>query len=151
MCIDDMSNYAKMLACCKAYEKKYGKIDFIESDNEWWLEMDAKLREAMGIKTGFWPEEMEHIKAKSAMKDCFQKGGAKTMRYILLEGPSDLKKAQNFIAEVGWPVFVKPNIGVGANESFALQNEKELEKFLAKKLPEVYIMASAVTLRSSKS
>ena len=67
MCIDDMSNYAKMLACCKAYEKKYGKIDFIESDNEWWLEMDAKLREAMGIKTGFWPEEMEHIKAKSAM------------------------------------------------------------------------------------
>jgi hypothetical protein len=35
---------------------------------------------------------------------------------------------------------VKPNIGVGANESFALHNEKELTKFLSKKLPETYIM-----------
>src|SRR5574344_214961 len=138
--VDDLGNYTKMLAACKAYEKKYGKIDIIESDNEWWLEMDAKLRKGMGIKTGFWPEEMEHIKAKSAMKECFQKGGAKTMRYTLLAGPADLKKAQDFIQEVGWPVFVKPNIGVGANESFALHNEAELEKFLAKKLPEVYIM-----------
>jgi hypothetical protein len=24
--VDDLSNYAKMLAACKAYEKKYGKI-----------------------------------------------------------------------------------------------------------------------------
>jgi biotin carboxylase len=138
--VDDLSNYAKMLAACKAYEKKYGKISFIESDNEWWLEMDARLRKGMDVKTGFWPEEMEHIKAKSAMKECFQKGGAKTMRYILVNGPEDLAKAKEFIAQVNWPVFVKPNIGVGANESYALHNEAELNKFLAKKLPETYIM-----------
>ena len=133
--VDDMGNYAKMLALCQAYEAKYGKIDFIESDNEWWLEMDAKLRKGMGIKTGFWPEEMEPIKAKSAMKARFQEGGAKTMRYLLLEGPSDLKKAQDFIVQVGWPVFVKPNVGVGANQSFALHSEAELEKFLARNSP----------------
>jgi carbamoylphosphate synthase large subunit len=41
---------------------------------------------------------------------------------------------------VGYPVFVKPNVGVGANDSYALHNEAELQKFLAKKLPECYIM-----------
>jgi carbamoylphosphate synthase large subunit len=102
--------------------------------------MDARLRKGMDVKTGFWPEEMEHIKAKSAMKECFQKGGAKTMRYILVNGPEDLAKAKEFIAQVNWPVFVKPNVGVGANESYALHNEAELNKFLAKKLPETYIM-----------
>jgi hypothetical protein len=138
--MDDMNDFKKMLAACKYFEKKYGKIDFIESDNEWWLEMDARLREAMNVTTGFFPKDMEKIKAKSAMKACFQEGGAKTMRYTLLNGPDDLKKAKDFITAVGYPVFVKPNIGVGANESFALHNEKEVEAFLSKKLPETYIM-----------
>jgi hypothetical protein len=138
--VDDMGDYKKMLSACKYFEKKYGKIDFIESDNEWWLQMDAKLREGMGVKSGFWPAEMEHIKAKSAMKACFQAGGAKTMRYTLLDGPKDLAKAKAFIESVGYPVFVKPNVGVGASDSFALHNEAELLKFLAKDLPETYIM-----------
>jgi hypothetical protein len=99
--VPDMGDYAKMLSACKAYEKKYGKIDFIESDNEWWLEMDAKLRQGMGITTGFWPEQMEHIKAKSAMKACFQEGGAKTMRYILVNGPED-QKSRGRIYRQGW-------------------------------------------------
>jgi hypothetical protein len=138
--VDDMGNYAKMLAACRYFEKKYGKIDFIESDNEWWLEMDAKLREGLGVKSGFWPQEMEHIKAKSAMKACFQEGGAKTMRYTLLDGPKDLEKAQTFIKTVGYPVFVKPNVGVGASDSYAIHNDAELLKFLSKPLSETYIM-----------
>lgn len=138
--VDDLGNYDKMLAACKYFENKYGKIEWIESDNEWWLEMDAKLRQGMGVTTGFWPDQMEHIKAKSAMKACFQEGGAKTMRYCLLNGPEDLKTAQDFIKLVSYPVFVKPNIGVGANSSFAIHDDAELAKFLAVKLPETYIM-----------
>lgn len=138
--VDDMNDYKKMLAACQYYEKKYGKIDFIESDNEWWLQLDARLREALGVHSGFYPAEMERIKAKSAMKECFQKGGAKTMRYTLLNDPEDLEKALEFITRVGYPVFVKPNIGVGANASYPLHNEEEVRHFLAKKLPETYIM-----------
>jgi hypothetical protein len=136
----NLSDYKEMLKACQYYEAKYGKIDYIESDNEWWLTQDAKLREALKVTTGFYPADMEKIKAKSAMKECFQKGGAKTMRYTLVDGPEDLSKALDFIKTVGYPVFVKPNVGVGANESYALHDEAAVRKFLSKKLPETYIM-----------
>lgn len=138
--VADLGDKKEMLAACKYYEKKYGRIDYIESDNEWWLAGDAWLREQMHVNSGFHPADMEKIKAKSAMKECFRRGGAKTMRYTLLDGPEDLDKAFKFIGEVGYPVFVKPNVGVGASESYALHNEAEVRKFLSKKLSETYIM-----------
>jgi len=138
--VADLADHKKMLEACKYFEKKYGKIDYIESDNEWWLTEDARLRKEMGVTSGFYPEDMEKIKAKSAMKECFQKGGAKTMRYTLVDGREDLVKALEFIKTVGYPVFVKPNVGVGASESYALHDEAAVRKFLAKKLPETYIM-----------
>ena len=138
--VKDLSDYPSLLAACRHYETKYGKIDFIESDNEWWLESDARLRKDLGVKSGFFPEQMQHIKAKSAMKRCFQEAGAKTMRYILVDGPENLEASLAFAKEVSYPVFVKPDVGVGANDSFKLNNEEELRHFLSKKLPETYIM-----------
>jgi hypothetical protein len=137
--VSDLGDFSKMEVACRYYEKKYGRIDFIESDNEWWLAMDARLREAFGVSSGFYPAEMERIKAKSAMKEYFARGGAKTMRYILLNGPEDLPRAKEFAFLVGWPLFVKPNIGVGATSSFPLVDEAALEKFLSAKLKETFI------------
>ncbi len=138
--VKDLGNYDEMLKACRYFENKYGKISFIESDNEWWLNMDARLREAMNVVTSFWPSEMNKIKAKSAMKECFQKGGAKTMRYELVNGPEDIEKIIAFAAKVSYPLFAKPNVGVGANNSFPLHNEEEVRKFLEKPLPETYIV-----------
>lgn len=138
--VKDLGDYNQMLKACKYYEEKYGKISFIESDNEWWLNMDARLREALHVTTSFYPNEMNKIKAKSAMKECFQKGGAKTMRFVLVDGPNDLAKVKEFAKEVNYPLFAKPNIGVGANDSFPINNEKELENFLSKPLKETYIV-----------
>ena len=124
----------------KYYQDKYGKIDYIESDNEWWLYSDAVLREKFGVNTGFHPEEMNKIKAKSAMKEYFNRGGAKTMRYILVDGPEDKEKAEEFRSKVGYPLFVKPNVGVGAASSYALHDDREFDEFFSHKLPETYIM-----------
>lgn len=138
--VRDISNYEEMVKAIAYFESKYGKIDYIESDNEWWLTQDAKLREQFKVDTGFHPSDMEKIKAKSAMKEYFQKGGAKTMRYILVDGPKDKAKAAKFQNEVGWPLFVKPNVGVGASDSYALKNQKDFDAFFSKSLPETYIM-----------
>lgn len=138
--VHDMSVYQHMLDTCRYYESKYGHIDFVESNNEWWLFQDAKLREDLGVTSGFLPYEMNKIKAKSEMKKCFMEAGVKTMRYVLLDGPQDLEKALSFANEVSYPVFVKPNVGVGASDSFKLHNEDEVRKFLNKPLPETYIM-----------
>lgn len=140
----DLGDYKEMSKAVAYYQKKYGKIDFIESNNEWWLEMDARLREEFNVTSGFFPAEMTHIKAKSAMKEYFQKGGAKTMRYLVVSGKEDEEKAKEFAKEVGYPVFVKPNVGVGANDSYSLKDEAALEKFFSKPLPEPYIMEEFV-------
>jgi hypothetical protein len=136
----DLTDYAAVLKGARYLEKKHGKIDYVESNNEWWLSLDARLREDLGVTTGFHPDEMKKIKAKSAMKACFNEGGAKTMRYVLVNGPEDLEKALAFASEVGWPLFVKPDVGVGAADSYALKDEAALRSFLSKKLDETYII-----------
>ena len=139
-----MDDFEALKKAVSYYEEKYGKIDFIESNNEWWLQSDAKLREIFHVDTGFHPDQMEHIKAKSAMKEYFHKGGAKTMRYLLIHGKQDKEKAVLFQQEVGWPLFVKPNVGVGASDSYALHNQEEFDSFFERELPEPYIMEEFV-------
>lgn len=136
----DMSNHGMMDAAVAYYQNKYGKIDYIESNNEWWLEEDARLRERFGVDTGFHPSDMFHIKAKSGMKEFFQKGGAKTMRYLVVDGSQDKEKALAFAKEVGFPIFAKPNIGVGAGDSHALRTQEDFDAFFEKTLPEPYIL-----------
>ena len=116
--VHNMSDFEEMKRAIGYFQDKYGHIDYIESDNEWWLESDAKLREVFGVTTGFHPSEMRKIKAKSAMKECFQNAGVKTMRYLLVNGPESLEDALKFSSKVGYPLFVKPDIGVGASHSY---------------------------------
>lgn len=138
--LPNLANFEEMLKACRFFERKYGKIDYIESNNEWWLFQDARLRKELNVRTGFYPEEMEKIKAKSAMKSAFNEANVKTMRYVLVNGPEDLDRVKEFVDQVGWPLFAKPNVGVGANDSHAILNEKELDSFLSQPLPETYII-----------
>lgn len=140
----DMNNTKQMIDAVGYYQNRYGKIDYIESNNEWWLGVDAMLREWFGVNTGFHPKDMEHIKAKSAMKESFAKGGAKTMRYLVVKGPKDKEAAAMFVKEVGFPVFVKPNIGVGAASSYSLKNQADFDRFFSGELPEPYIMEEEI-------
>ena len=142
--LSDLNNYQGMRDAVAYFQRKYGKIDFIESNNEWWLTLDARLREEFGVVTGFHPAQMESIKAKSAMKEFFEKGGAKTMRYTVYRGAEDKEKTRQFVENVGFPVFVKPNVGVGAADSYAIHNLDELETFFQRDLPEPYIMEEFV-------
>lgn len=64
------------------------------------------------------------------MKKCFEAAGVKAAPYILVK---DLKSLKEFADKHGFPLFVKPDIGVGAEESFKLKNMAELEAFFAKK------------------
>ncbi len=138
--LPNLGSFDEMLKACRYFERKYGKIDYLESNNEWWLYQDARLRKELNITTGFFPEEMEKIKAKSAMKACFQKAGVKTMRYILVDGPKDIEKTLEFAKSVGYPLFAKPNVGVGAAQSHSLKNEEEVRSLLSNTLEETFII-----------
>lgn len=117
---------------------KHGRIDWLESNNEYWLERDAKLRTDFNITSGFHTEDMPRIKYKSKMKEYYQKAGIPTARYHLAE---DKEGCLEFIKEVGYPVIVKPDNGVGASDTHKISCEEDLDHFFETKIPSVlYIM-----------
>ncbi len=119
---------------------RYGKIDWLESNNEYWLERDAHLRTMFNIQSGFQDKDMSRVKLKSVMKKYYAKAGLKCARYCMVKTYTNCHR---FIHQVGYPVIVKPDNGVGANDTYKISNDESLKKFLASK-PEGYIMEEFV-------
>ena len=141
--VGSMENYDEVYRAVAFFISKYGRIDWLESNNEYWLERDAMLRTDFHITSGFQVEDMERIKFKSKMKPYYQAAGIPTARYHIVD---DFDSCKAFIDEVGWPVIVKPDNGVGASHTYKLQDDEGLRGFLAEKEPHVsYIMEEFIT------
>mgnify|MGYP002257884753 CR=1 FL=1 len=130
--VDNMENYDEMLRAMGFFTFKYGKIDWVESNNEYWLEQDARLRTDFNITTGIKSAEIEKFKRKSVMKTYYQKAGIPTARWCVT---ADVTEAQAFAKTVGWPVIAKPDNGVGANGTHKFKNKTELNKFFQQEGP----------------
>ena len=135
--VADLNNKAWMINTIEYLKGKYGHIDFIESNNEYWMRNDATYREWFDIKGGYRPSDLDHYQAKSQMKQYFNKAGVKTARYILVD---TFENCEKFVEEVGYPVFAKPNSGVGAADTFKISSKEDLEYFFSVKPDETYIM-----------
>lgn len=139
--VEDMENYEEMFRAVAFLSFHHGKIDWLESNNEYWLMQDARLREDFHITTGLLPKDMALIKYKSKMKAGYEKAQVPTARYHLV---STLEDAKKFIKEVGYPVIVKPDSGVGASDTWKIQNLSELKSFFCNLPPVPYIMEEFV-------
>lgn len=141
--VSSMENYEEVYRAVAFFISKYGRIDWLESNNEYWLERDAMLRTDFHITSGFQVEDMDRIKHKSSMKKYYQAAGIATARYHMVD---DFAGCKAFIDEVKWPVIVKPDNGVGAASTYKLQSDEDLRAFLKSKAPNVsYIMEEFVT------
>ncbi len=141
-CCQDMDNFENEKKAVTYFKDKYGRIDFIESNNEYWLEKDAELRSLFGVNTGPNKEFIKRYKFKSIQKEYYKKAGLKFARYELT---SNKEKAIEFINLVGYPVFIKPDNGVGAQDTFKIDNLEDLNNFFNKKDPnKPYIMEEFV-------
>lgn len=139
--LPDLKNYDGVYRAVAFFSFKYGKIDYIESQNEYWLELEAKLRDDFNISSGFRTADMAAIKNKSLMKNGYRRAKVRTARYILVE---DYAQAAEFISGVGYPVIAKPDNGVGAANTYKIENQAELKSFFAGKPPVGYIMEEFV-------
>mgnify|MGYP002795445904 FL=1 len=128
--VGSLENYDEVYRAVAFFAFKYGKIDWLESNNEYWLEQDSRLRTDFNITTGFHIEDIPRIKYKSKMKAYYQKAGITTARYHMVDNYDGCRK---FIDEVGYPVVVKPDNGVGASDTYKLSTDQELKDFLAYK------------------
>jgi hypothetical protein len=140
--VGSMEDYDQMYRAVAYFIFKYGRIDYLESNNEYWLEQDARLRTDFHITTGFQASDIPRIKYKSKMKEYYKKAGITTARYHLVK---DLKGCKAFLKKVGYPVVVKPDNGVGAAATYKLRSDADLESFMETKPAGVpYIMEEFV-------
>ena len=50
-------------------------------------------------------------------------------QYMLTDNYRSCKSIVNFAKEVGFPMFIKPDIGVGAYGNFKIENENDIDNF----------------------
>ena len=135
--VNSLEDYDQVYRATAFFAFKYGKIDWIESMNEYWLEQDARLRTDFNVTTGIREDRISFIKEKSLMKKLYLEAGIPTARQHVV---TDQEAGKAFIAEVGYPVIVKPDVGVGATHTWKLENDTDLEAFY-NNLPAVpYVM-----------
>ena len=124
--VNSLEDYDQVYRAVAFFAFKYGKIDWIESMNEYWLEQDARLRTDFNINTGIREDRISFIKEKSLMKKLYLEAGIPTARQHIV---SSREAGKDFIREVGYPVIVKPDIGVGATHTWKLENDADLAAF----------------------
>ena len=135
--VSSLEDYDQVYRAVAFFAFKYGRIDWIESMNEYWLEQDARLRTDFNVTTGIQSDRIGFIKEKSLMKQLYQKAKIPTARQSIV---STREAGRSFIDSVGYPVIVKPNIGVGATNTWKLENDRDFEVFFDN-LPEApYVM-----------
>ena len=135
--VDSLENYDQVYRAVGYFIFKYGKIDWIESMNEYWLEQDARLRTDFNVTTGIQSDRISFIKEKAEMKRIYLENGIPTARQHIV---STRDAGRAFVDEVGYPVIVKPNVGVGATDTWKLNGDADLDAFYDR-LPAVpYVM-----------
>ncbi len=127
--VNSLEDYDQVMRATAFFTFKYGKIDHIESQNEYWLTTEARLREDFNVKSGLRPADLWKVKLKSKMKTIYAKAGIPTARFRLIDSES---KARKFAKMVGFPLIIKPDNGVGASNTYKINDAAALDEVLSK-------------------
>ncbi|NOQ20117.1 MAG: ATP-grasp domain-containing protein [Desulfobacterales bacterium] len=122
-----------------------GNFDLVESHNEQWLTLEGIINEKYGID-GIKKQDLPRLKKKSIMKQIFKDLGLPVARG---ERIADIKTAMDLAAELGYPLILKPDEGVGAGGIYRVDNQNQLKSYLSQikedYLIEEFIEADMVT------
>jgi hypothetical protein len=139
--VADMHNYDELVRACGFFTHRYGKIDRLDSLNEYWLSTEARLRDDFNI-FGVRGREIDFIRRKSRMKAKFREAGVPVARGQIVDTVED---ARGLIRETGYPVIAKPDDGVGAIATYRLNGDRDLAAFFESKPDTDYIMEEFIS------
>jgi len=134
--VDDMNSYDALVRALGHFTHRHGKLDRIDSLSEHWLETEARLRTDFNI-AGLRQDRIADVKRKSAMKEIYRTAGVRVALGAVVRTLAD---ARRLVAETGYPVVAKPDVGVGASSTFKIRDEGELCAFFDRKPPVDYII-----------
>lgn len=102
---------------------RHGRIERIDSLNETWLAVEAELRHAFGVP-GLQPADIRRLRSKSGMHAVFREAGVPHPELILATGAAEVRA---FAARVGYPLVLKPDVGVGAARTFKVEGDAQVD------------------------
>ena len=139
--VPDLHDYDALVRACGYFTHRYGKLDRFESLNEYWLGTEARLRDDFNID-GIRAHQIDTIRRKSRMKAVFRAAGVPVAPGDVVHS---LGEARALIADIGYPLVAKPDAGVGALDTFRLNNEQDLIHFFEYKPNVAYILEGFVS------
>jgi len=101
-------------------------FDIVESNNETWLSLEARINEVYDIR-GIRPLDIELLQRKSGMKKRFQEVGLRVAQGERVQNPPH---ALQLAKTLEYPLILKPDVGVGAAGICKVSDESELYQSL---------------------
>ncbi len=101
-------------------------FDIVESHNEQWLSLEAFINQKLDMD-GIRPDDLARLRKKSVMKQQFQACGLQTARGELVQ---DVAHGLALAGDIGYPLILKPNEGVGAGGIHKIDDETALRRIL---------------------
>jgi hypothetical protein len=127
----NLNDYDALLRAVGYFTWRHGRIDRIDSLNETWLEVESRLREDFHVP-GLVPADIARMRTKMGMHDVFKKAGVPHPSGIPVKDAAGVKA---FAKSVGYPLVLKPDVGVGAARTFKVSTDAEVDEALAEPLP----------------
>ncbi|WP_130859298.1 ATP-grasp domain-containing protein [Gracilibacillus phocaeensis] len=123
--VNDLTNLDEVKRAVAFLFYKHGPIDRIESNNEYWLTLDATLREQFYVY-GNKPDDLKKVKYKSEMKKLFRQAGVPVVDGKVVRTKAELAQAVDVL---GLPVIAKPDNGVGTAATHKLDTREAVSRF----------------------
>lgn len=123
--VNNLEDYELVYRTAGQFIATHGRIDRVESHNEYWMMHEAQLREDFNIQGPDVAQTIK-IKKKSEMKKMFKQSKSPVVDGEIVASKASLDK---FIKKHGFPVFAKPDIGVGAMSTYKIDDKDAVEHF----------------------
>jgi hypothetical protein len=102
-------------------------FDMVESHNEQWLQLEGFINHKLGIH-GIQPNDLNRLKKKSVMKKLFKESGLSVAGG---ERITDFNHGLQLADDLGYPLILKPDEGVGAEGIHKVMDDAQLRHFLS--------------------
>ncbi|MBI4859666.1 MAG: carboxylate--amine ligase, partial [Candidatus Riflebacteria bacterium] len=126
----DEGRYDLLYRATASLIAEQGRPGWIESFNEYWLPLEARLRLEFNVP-GPKPDDLEWMIRKSRMKEVFRRAGATV-------APGELAVELDRVLEFldrEQTIIIKPDIGVGASDTHRIGSPEEARRFWAERDP----------------
>ncbi|MBA3392786.1 MAG: ATP-grasp domain-containing protein [Deltaproteobacteria bacterium] len=118
----DSLDSAQLIHAVRAISGSIGRVDRLAGVLEQLQLPMAEVRDAVGIE-GLTSAIARNFRDKDRMKEVLRSRGVPVARSVLATSRDELVA---FVAQVGYPVIVKPQAGLGSRATFRIESDDEL-------------------------